>query len=285
MGAVMLSALISRETRSEEQVREQYEIETELADRLRRACKEERRSLYPKVYDEFFRRVPHHSQIQRKASPELGAGRVRSQMRFLQKFVNSNLVFLEVGPGDCALALELAGHVKKVYAVEVSKEIAGSADAPKNFQLLLSDGADIPVEENSIDIAYSHQLMEHLHPEDAFDQIRSLHQALRPGGVYICITPNRLSGPHDVSKHFDEVATGLHLKEYTHQELRDLFRSAGFSGIRSYIGARGYYWRFPLWLSIRLENLLNLLPGFIRRRLCHTLPMRFVLRIQMIGEK
>lgn len=281
----MWSRLLTRETRTQEQVREQYEIEKELADRLRRASREERCHLYPEIYDEFFRRMPHQSQMQRKASPELGRQLVRAQMRFLRRFLKPDQVFLEVGPGDCALALELAGHVKKVYAVEISKAIACNLETPPNFFLLISDGTGIPVAENSVDVAYSHQLMEHLHHDDAMDQLKAVHQALRPGGIYICITPNRLSGPHDISKHFDDEATGLHLKEYTHQELSLLFQGIGFSSTRSYLGARGYYLRFPLAVSVGIENMLALLPSGIKRWLCHTISMRLLLRIQMIGVK
>ncbi|MFC1868219.1 class I SAM-dependent methyltransferase [Thermodesulfobacteriota bacterium] len=281
----MLSRLLTPETRTQDQVRAQYEIEKELADKLRQASREERRRLYPEVYDEFFRRVPYQSQMQRKASPELGRRLVAAQMRFLRKFLKPNLLFLELGPGDCVLAFELAGYVKKVYAVEISKEIAADAGAPPNFYLLISNGTSIPVAENSIDVGYSHQLMEHLHPDDASDQLGNLYQALRPGGIYICITPNRLSGPHDISKHFDYEATGLHLKEYTREELRDLFRRVGFSRIRSYVGARGYYLRFPMAVSVKLEKMLTLFPLGLRRWLCHTVPMRLMLRIQMIGVK
>jgi hypothetical protein len=31
--------------------------------------------------------------------------------------------------------------------------------------------------------------MEHLHPEDAFEQLRNIIRALAPGGRYVCITP------------------------------------------------------------------------------------------------
>ena len=40
-------------------------------------------------------------------------------------------------------------------------------------------------------------------PEDAVEQLRHLHAALAPGGVYLCITPSRLTGPHDISYLFD----------------------------------------------------------------------------------
>ena len=71
--------------------------------------------------------------------------------------------------------------------------------------------------------------MEHLHPDDAVDQLKNIYNALVNGGKYICITPNRLTGPHDISKYFDNVATGFHLKEYTVTELSGLFREVGFS--------------------------------------------------------
>jgi predicted SAM-dependent methyltransferase len=51
--------------------------------------------------------------------------------------------------------------------------------------------------------------MEHLHPDDAFEQLKQIYTALTPGGLYICTTPNRLTGPHDVSKYFDETAAGF----------------------------------------------------------------------------
>lgn len=61
--------------------------------------------------------------------------------------------------------------------------------------------------------------MEHLHPDDAYEQLQEIYNALIPGGIYICITPNRLSGPHDVSQYFDSIATGFHPKEYTTVEM------------------------------------------------------------------
>jgi hypothetical protein len=75
-------------------------------------------------------------------------------------------------------------------------------------------------------------LMEHLHPDDAMEQLRSIADALRPGGRYICITPNRLTGPHDISAGFDDEARGFHLREYTYRELACAFRRAGFRRVR-----------------------------------------------------
>ena len=38
--------------------------------------------------------------------------------------------------------------------------------------------------------------------------------------------------PWDISRHFDVVATGLHLKEYSHTELAEDLKQAGLSNVR-----------------------------------------------------
>ncbi len=66
----MLKRIPVDDPRPVEQIREHYEIEKELADRLRLSSRAERRQMYGRVYDELFRRVPHHSQLTRKADPQ-----------------------------------------------------------------------------------------------------------------------------------------------------------------------------------------------------------------------
>jgi SAM-dependent methyltransferase len=269
----------TQEARSLNQIQEHYEIEKELASRLRNSNVKERQYLYTALYDELFKRVPLHPQLIRKSSPEITAWIVAQRMQLLGRFLKPHRTFLEIGPGDCALSIEASKHVKKVYAVDVSNEIAKNIVFPQNFEFLISEGCNIPVPENSIDVAYSHQLMEHLHPDDAFTQLQNIYKALAPKGIYICITPNRLSGPHDISKYFDEVATGFHLKEYTVTELAELFRSVGFSKISLYKSYRQTSLEIPL-NSVTLpifricEEFLGILPYLLRRKIA-SLPILF----------
>jgi hypothetical protein len=62
---------------------------------------------------------------------------------------------------------------------------------------------------------------------------------LRQNGTYLCVTPSRLNGPHDISKYFDDEATGLHIKEYTNAELQALFLAAEFFRLLRLCGRRG----------------------------------------------
>jgi len=271
--------------RTFEQIKHHYVIEKELSNKLRTASKEDRCHLYTSLYDEFYERVPIQPQLINKASAEKSTNAVSSQMGFLRRFLKNHKIFMEIGPGDCALSFMVSNHVTKIYAVDVSREITKNVNAPENFELILSNGTSIPLPNNSVDIAYSNQLMEHLHPDDAFEQLENIYNVLIKGGTYICCTPNRLSGPHDVSKYFDKIATGFHSKEYSVAELHNLFKTVGFCKTNLYVGAKGIYIRFPLFLIIFFENILNILPDFFGKKIASMQILRPFLGIRIVGIK
>jgi len=275
-------------SRTADQVRHHYEVEKELAERLRAAGRDERRRMYSQVYNELYSRVKDHPLLQRKALGEdelrkLAA--IRTQLRFLQRFLRPTTVFLEVGSGSCLVSMRVARQVKQVIAVDVSHEISQRRDLPSNLDLRIFNGVDVPAEPGTVDIAYSHQVMEHVHPDDVVDQVRSIHRALAPGGAYVCVVPNRINGPHDISKDFDEVATGFHMKEYTTTELMSLFRSVGFKRFRFYVGAKGIYFPVPKWTLAALEHCLDRLTFSMRAAIGRRAPVRMLLELRMAGWK
>src|SRR5215472_11329924 len=115
-----------------EQIREHYEIEKGLADQLRRSNKAQRAVLYPQLYDELFRRVPHHPMLQRRDDERERATAVAVRMALVGRFLRSDTVFLEVGAGDCTLTREVAKHVERCYAIDVSQEIV-NLGGPSNM--------------------------------------------------------------------------------------------------------------------------------------------------------
>ena len=266
------------------QIREHYEIEREIASRLRNSKSHERATLYTWAYDELFRRVPHHPMLEARDTEELTPAAYR-ELNILEKFINESSIYLEVGPGDCSFAIEVAGRVKKSYAVDVSTEITKELHAPDNFELLLSDGTSIPIPAGTADVIFSNQLMEHLHPDDAALQLENIFRALKQRGVYYCVTPNRLSGPHDVSRGFDNEATGLHLKEYTVTELDAMFRRAGFSRTKIYFGFGRYGMFVPAFPHKIVEWLLGFLSHRARKMLMFNRVSRILLGIRIIGRK
>ena len=273
------------EARSAQRLRAHYDIERELADRLRDAPAPERRRLYATLYDELFRRVPDHPQLTAHGTAPARAREVDAQMHLLARFLTPRTTLVEIGPGDCALSFRACATAREVIGVDVSAEITRRDDLPRNFQLRLSDGVSVPVPAGSADVVYSHQLMEHLHPDDAAEQLRAIVAALAPGGVYVCVTPSRLSGPHDISRHFDAQARGLHLREYTATELMALYARAGFAQTRVWITLRGRCLPVPgAWVR-SLEQRLEQASPAQRRRLIERPPYRWFSTLQIVARK
>lgn len=269
--------------RSQEQVVEHYQIEKALAQKLRQASREERRGLYTEVYDELLKRVRHHPLLAARRTAEDVKRTVDEQLDRLEPYIRPDTVFLEVGAGGCQLSLALTSRVKRVIAVDVSNEITAHVVPPPNFELVISNGTNIPVPPGSIDVAFSNQLMEHLHPDDAAEQLREIYTALAPGGTYLCFTPNSISGPHDVSRGFDPVATCFHLHEYTVGELDRMFKHVGFKHTQVLL-PRGNV-RVPVPAITALESCVSALPGSLSRKVAYFRPMRGFLGIRIVAKK
>ncbi len=275
----------SNDPRSEARIREHYEVERGLAQRLRDADKAARRTLYTEVYDDLYRLQPDHPQILMAGSSASRGEQVAKLVGWLASHLRPNDTFLEIGPGDCQLSFALAPRCAYVHAVDVTDGIPAGAALPANFALHISDGTGISLPDASIDLAFSDQLMEHLHPDDALDQLREVYRVLEPGGTYVCITPNRLSGPHDVSRFFCDVAEGFHIHEYTSAELAKLMRAIGFRGVRAAIPLRGRLTSLPLAPFLAFEAAIAALPARARRRLSESRYVPAVLGIRLFAYK
>lgn len=257
-------------TRSAECLLAHYNLEKKLAERLRATPTHERAKAYGEVYDELFRSIPDHPQL--SVDPGARDQEVIAKLKFVSRFLSKDSCLMEIGAGDCAFSRNAAPLIRRGIVVDVSEVIVSAAAEIENLEVVISDGVSLPVPPASVDIAYSDQLMEHLHPDDARAQLINVARAVRPGGVYICITPNRVYGPHDVSRGFDDVATGLHLLEYTGREIRTMFLDVGFKKVSFYAGGRGNYARIPVAAALLGEDAYARIPRSIRNRVPPLIP-------------
>ena len=241
-----------------ERIRAHYQLERQLARRLLAASKSERADVYSAVYAELFSSLADHPQrtIDRTSQGE----QIRLELDLLRSFLSPHAHFLELGCGDARLSYAAAAMVKLASGVDVTEELIDRTHAPKNFRFVRTIGTDIDLPSDCVDVAYSNQLMEHLHPDDAQDQLAEIVRVLRPGGLYWCRTPNRVTGPHDVSRYFDYAATGFHLHEYDFRSMRRLFTRTGFRRVRFYMTVRGVKTRFPYRLAATAETLVERFP-------------------------
>src|SRR6187402_2772783 len=152
-----------RGERSPDRLLAHYRVERRLADRLRRAPDAEaRRRIFATMYDDLFREVPDHPRL--RARGDAIAGRARDvgwDLAQLRPYLESGCTFLEIGAGDCALSSRVAEGASRVYAVDISDQ--ATRPLPENVRLVISDGTNVPVPPGSVDLAFSDQLMEHLH--------------------------------------------------------------------------------------------------------------------------
>lgn len=247
--------------RTAEQLRNHFEVERELAARLLNSSRSERRVLFTTLYKELFERVPDHPRLTRRQTPEQSAAAVESRLRILQPHLSEGVSLLEFAPGDCALSYAACSLVRSVTAVDISDQRALLNEAPDNFELVLYDGYSLDVPDASIDVAFSYQFLEHLHPDDVGVHLDAAFRVLKSGGAYIFDTPHRFSGPHDISGVFGNKLECLHFQEWTYREMLKLLSAHGFSCCYVYAGGkvrRGRGWNV---LKIAVERLVGIMPS------------------------
>lgn len=254
---------LNRESRSAERLAAHYALERRLAERLREAAPTDRARIYSEVYSELFAALPDHPQHGAERAGQ--SHRVASQLDMLLPLLSGGRRYLELGCGDAAVTFAMASHVRQAFGLDVTDALIDAKSAPENFRFLKTDGVHIPLPSASVDLVYSNQLMEHLHPDDAEAQLREVARVLAPGGLYLCRTPNRLTGPHDISAYFDYQATGFHLREYDYRSLRALMKAAGFRSVQFLIGGPRRA-PMPYPLAAALENALERLRPATRTR-------------------
>ena len=258
---------MKNDPRTREQIRLHYEVEKELAARLLKSTRAERPQLFRKMYGELFAQVPDHPRLVRRDQAASSQQSVASQMTLLRSQLAGVRTFLEFAPGDCRLAFEVCRYVDKVFAVDISDQSGEVKETPRNFELIVYDGYQVAVPDQSIDLVFSYQFIEHLHPDDVPLHFQMVKRILKPDGAYIFSTPHRFSGPHDISAHFSDTPQGFHLKEWTYREMGELLKSTGFSVGHPYRSGRPRTSKFVNQSNLAAEALLGALPIKLRRAL------------------
>ena len=89
------------------------------------------------------------------------------------------------------------------------------------------------------DVVFSDQVLEHIAPADLKTHLRSVRKALKDGGTFVILMPNRLFGPSDVSRIMDfsysgeTEAQGTHLHESTYAEMTTTLEGHGFRNLKT----------------------------------------------------
>jgi len=182
---------------------------------------------------------------------------------------NGGGVFVDLGCDDGALTLRLAAGARatEVHGVEIVEERARIAEA-RGIQVTSTDlNERLPYSDETFDIVYSNQVIEHLRDTDRF--IREIARVLKAGGYAVVSTENLASWHNiasllagwqpfslaNVSHEHGSIGNPLaahrgesfpwksweHVRVFAYRGLTDLFSAHGFV-VEAIIGS-GY---FPL---------------------------------------
>lgn len=260
-------------------------LEFEYAAKLRVADSETRRGLYAEAYTA----VGKHRVFKSSAPEDRTAGTSRVLVDQLRSFLKPSDRVLEIGAGRGYTGLMLAPHVKSYLMTEVSgPSIAESREVLRTHGIQnasVLDVSAIDLEERLVgqrfDSAISIEVVEHLHPDDASEHLRQVFSLLEPGGRYIICMPNRLDGPHDITRDeypLEKKALGFHLNESTYREIVNVMRSIGYTGFSSFRPFRGRTIVLPATVNIVFEHVyesarIALARKFLSIQLCASKPV------------
>lgn len=105
------------------------------------------------------------------------------------KDLNKNLRIIDLGcgQGDVSHQLKLIGF-KNLVGIEISPKLLryGKAKYPNEFQLVATDGLQVPFKNNSFDIVISVAVIEHVLDQSKY--IQEISRIVRPQGYVILVT-------------------------------------------------------------------------------------------------
>lgn len=257
--------------RTREQLRHHFEVERELAAKLRSSTREERSQLFGKLYGELFDRVLDHPRLTRLESDEQRRHNVASQIRLIREYLKPDSTLVEFAPGNGWLGFEAAKTAGKVIGIDISNQLDPKVPVPANYQHIVYDGYHLDLPAGIADIAFSYQFLEHLHPDDIDPHFQIAHRLLKPGGVYVFDTPHRYTGPHDISRQFTNDLVCFHFQEWTHREMRQRLERLGFKPCYVFrMGRTQRGWAFNALVNA-IELVMKPVPHTLRRALCSRL--------------
>jgi len=195
----------------------------------------ERKLLLKNGYDMVSKIVASiNKEIRSYGAGDIHINLVNSCIKDIKKNRAKSIIFFEIGVG-IGLVFK---NVQKIEGVTAKGcDVNKMCDDSNVLEMDVIEGLN-QLDDESVDIFYWNDVLEHL-LEDEVDFIISLiKKKLSSGGMLITVTPNRLTGPWDISRLFEPLGTkakGFHFHEYTFAEVLNLMKIHGLKSYKSVI--------------------------------------------------
>ena len=197
--------------------------------------------------------------------------RHRAAYRFAEQRVGSGRV-LDLGCGSGYGSHELTEE--GVHAVGIDRVLPDPEHRGRGVHFLRGDLRSLALQKGAFDLLVSFQVIEHL--EDARPYLHGIENMLRPGGVALITTPNRLMSDGENPSHVRE-----YIAEELAAELEPHFKHVEMLGIGAVEPVGRYY-------EARLESIRRITrldPLGLRRRLPRPLVEWMCARLAIVVRK
>ncbi|OBG78425.1 SAM-dependent methyltransferase [Mycobacterium sp. E2462] len=133
---------------------------------------------------------------------------------------------LEAGCGEGYGADLIAGVARRVVAVDYDDAaVAHVRSRYPRVEVMQANLAELPLPDASVDVVVNFQVIEHLWDQGQF--VAECARVLRPGGLLLMSTPNRVT----FSPGRDTPINPFHTRELNARELTELLADGGFADI------------------------------------------------------
>lgn len=206
---------------------EAYKIEKKFHEKiLNEDDPQKRKALYQEVYHKV-----HPIYEKGRFRKIEGSTADRKVMVFKKELQGKSIIDLGCGKGEFLRSIATNIEHKELVGVDI--------DAPElalnhqNIRFISADIIDFNFDKK-FDIVFSDNVFEHIALPDIPSHITSIKKVMNYEGKLIIIMPNRLFGPHDVTRIIDcsysnkISAQGTHLNESTYSEMITILKKSGF---------------------------------------------------------
>jgi len=164
---------------------------------------------------------------------------------------------LDIGCGLGDITKFVSDSLKRITIgldvhLQICHEALRNSEGPMNLGIILYSGGYIPLRDEAVHLAYSHEVIEHVEHDMLF--LSEISRVLKSGGLLILSTPNAYMEPYDDAK----VSVG-HLQHYTQAELIGKLTKATFD-------IENIFWRSH-FMYVKINSImLKLGRRFLRTR-------------------
>lgn len=166
----------------------------------------------------------------------------------------SGKIVADIGCANGYGTVELARHAQQITGMDYSSETVEEnlktyADRA-NMDFKVAKVPPIPLPDESVDVVTAFQFIEHIHPR--LDFMKDVYRVLKPGGVFLCTTPNRVKSI---------ARNPFHVFEYTFPEMeaeaKKVFPKFELKGLNGNAQVNNYYADNARWARkiLRLDPL------------------------------